>query len=167
MDAAELESWLRGIAALTLLQRRQAWRTLGLSEAANCDGIETGVPAGGRIGSAGEQAGREEAAVPPPSNLVGADVVAALGQRRIDSIGCPHCDSRHVVRWGTASAIPRYRCAGCRRTFNALTKTPLANLRMKVTTQVAYLPSNLDMLGRKDRTPQISWPIGGLGADSN
>jgi len=137
MDAAEFEAWLGGIAALTPLQRRQTWRTLGLSEAANCDGIETGAPAGARISSPGEQAGREEPAAPPPSpmapssTLVGADVVAELGQRRIDSIGCPHCDSRHVVRWGTASAIPRYRCAGCRRTFNALTKTPLANLRMK------------------------------------
>ena len=90
MDAAEFESWIQGIAALTPLQRRQAWRTLGLSEAASCDGIETCVPAGARIASLGEQAGREEPAAPPPSNLVGADVVAALGQRRIDSIGCPH-----------------------------------------------------------------------------
>jgi transposase-like protein len=30
-----------------------------------------------------------------------------------------------------ASDLPRYRCKACRRTFNALTKTPLANLRMK------------------------------------
>jgi transposase-like protein len=36
-----------------------------------------------------------------------------------------------VVRWGAASALPRYRCKACRRTFNALTKTPLAKLRMK------------------------------------
>ena len=27
--------------------------------------------------------------------------------------------------------MPRYRCKVCRRTFNALTKTPLAHLRMK------------------------------------
>jgi len=27
--------------------------------------------------------------------------------------------------------LPRYRCKACRRTFNALTKTPLAKLRMK------------------------------------
>ena len=32
---------------------------------------------------------------------------------------------------GTASGMPRYRCKACARTFNALTKTPLANLRMK------------------------------------
>jgi transposase-like protein len=66
-----------------------------------------------------------------PSSRPGADVVAELGQRRVDSIGCPHCDSRDVVRWGTASDLPRYRCKGCQRTFNALTKTPLAHLRMK------------------------------------
>src|ERR1019366_8042408 len=48
-----------------------------------------------------------------------------------DSMGCPHCDNRDVVRWGQASALPRYRCKACSRTFNALTKTPLANFRMK------------------------------------
>jgi hypothetical protein len=36
-----------------------------------------------------------------------------------------------VVQWGNASALPRYRCKACRRTFNALTKTPLAGLRKK------------------------------------
>ena len=36
-----------------------------------------------------------------------------------------------MVRWGQASALPRYRCKACLRTFNALTKTPLAKLRMK------------------------------------
>ena len=64
-------------------------------------------------------------------NRLGSDVVAELGQRRVDSIGCPHCASRDVVHWGKASALPRYRCKGCQRTFNALTNTPLAGLRMK------------------------------------
>ena len=49
----------------------------------------------------------------------------------MDSLGCPHCDNRDVVRWGQASDLPRYRCKACLRTFNALTKTPLAKLRMK------------------------------------
>jgi transposase-like protein len=57
--------------------------------------------------------------------------VADLGQCRVDSVGCPHCDNRDVVRWGQASELPRYRCKACLRTFNALTKTPLAKLRMK------------------------------------
>jgi transposase-like protein len=68
---------------------------------------------------------------PPPAKPVGAASVAELGQRRVDSVGCPHCDNREVVRWGQASAQPRYRCKACSRTFNALTKTPLAKLRMK------------------------------------
>jgi transposase-like protein len=65
-----------------------------------------------------------------PSRPAG-DVVAELGQRRVDSIGCPHCNGHDVVRWGKASDLPRYRCKACLRTFNALTKTPLAHLRMK------------------------------------
>lgn len=35
------------------------------------------------------------------------------------------------MRWGTSSGLPRYRCKACVRTFNALTKTPLARLRMR------------------------------------
>jgi transposase-like protein len=68
---------------------------------------------------------------PPPASQVGTDSVAALGQRRVDSVGCPPCDNRDVVRGGHASELPRYRCKACSRTFNALTKTPLAKLRMK------------------------------------
>ncbi len=44
---------------------------------------------------------------------------------------CPHCQSDHTVRWGAAHGLPRYRCASCKRTFNILTKTPLARLRNK------------------------------------
>ena len=75
-----------------------------------------------------------DASPPPqarPASPVGAASVADLGQRRVDSVGCPHCHNRDVVRWGRASDLPRYRCKACLRTFNALTKTPLANLRMK------------------------------------
>lgn len=44
---------------------------------------------------------------------------------------CPHCGSEHVVRNGTAHDLQRYKCRDCRKTFNALTGTPLARLRMK------------------------------------
>ena len=44
---------------------------------------------------------------------------------------CPHCASVNVQRWGTAGGLPRYRCGGCRRTFNPLTGTSLARLRSK------------------------------------
>jgi len=45
--------------------------------------------------------------------------------------GCPHCASEHVVRNGTAHGLQRYKCRDCLKTFNALTGTPLARLRMK------------------------------------
>jgi transposase-like protein len=80
-------------------------------------------------------ADRIQPSSPPPPPLAaerGSTArVADLGQRRVDSVGCPHCDSGDVVRWGQASDLPRYRCKACLRTFNALTKTPLAKLRMK------------------------------------
>ena len=44
---------------------------------------------------------------------------------------CPHCRSDDVTHWGAAHGFPRYRCRSCRRTFNILTKTPLARLRNK------------------------------------
>ena len=46
MDMAEFGCWLNGIAALTPPQRRQAWQTLALSEASDCDDSETGLPWG-------------------------------------------------------------------------------------------------------------------------
>ena len=44
---------------------------------------------------------------------------------------CPHCAAATLQRWGSASGLRRYRCAACRRTFNALTGTSLARLRKK------------------------------------
>jgi transposase-like protein len=137
MDVAEFDGWLSGIAALTPSQRRQAWRTLALSEASGCADIETGPPRGVDSAASGPAIPLNQPPVTLPSplaqplNRLGSDVVAELGQRRVDSLGCPHCPSRDVVHWGKASALRRYRCKACQRTFNALTKTPLAGLRMK------------------------------------
>jgi len=44
---------------------------------------------------------------------------------------CPHCGYSHYQTWGTAHGLFRYRCRGCKRTFNALTHTPLAGLHHK------------------------------------
>src|SRR4051794_36162676 len=44
---------------------------------------------------------------------------------------CPHCGAEKLQRWGSASGLRRYRCATCRKTFNALTGTSLARLRKK------------------------------------
>jgi len=44
---------------------------------------------------------------------------------------CSHCQSERTVHWGAAHGLPRYPCLACKRTFNILTKTPLARLRNK------------------------------------
>ena len=136
MDVAAFDAWLSAIAALTPRQRRQAWQMLALSEASEGDDIETAPPRGAERASSAATATPDlppptPSAVGQPLNRLGSAVVADLGQRRVDSIGCPHCESRDVVHWGKASALPRYRCKGCQRSFNALTNTPLAGLRMK------------------------------------
>jgi transposase-like protein len=135
MDATAFETWLGGIAALTEPQRRRVWLALAMSGAADSGDIETCRPLEQGPARFDQAAAAPQPASPPPqarpANPAGAIGVAELGQLRVDSFGCPHCGNRDVVRWGEASALPRYRCKACRRTFNALTKTPLANLRMK------------------------------------
>lgn len=44
---------------------------------------------------------------------------------------CPHCHHAACSRWGNAHGLPRYRCGACCKTFNALTKTPMARLRRR------------------------------------
>lgn len=123
MDARTFETWLRAATTLTAAQRRQAFQSLALAEAAVLDAGES-VP---QEPAASERITDAKSRVIPDDP---ADVVA-LGQRKVNTLGCPHCAHPEVVRWGTASALPRYRCKACTRTFNALTKTPLAKLRMK------------------------------------
>jgi transposase-like protein len=43
---------------------------------------------------------------------------------------CLHCTGTRIVRNGSASGLQRYKCRAGQRTFNALSKTPLARLRM-------------------------------------
>ena len=49
----------------------------------------------------------------------------------MESWGCPHCASREIVGWGRSDGLLRFRCKSCGRTFNALTRTPMAHLRKK------------------------------------
>ncbi|MFK0569866.1 IS1595 family transposase [Endozoicomonas sp.] len=44
---------------------------------------------------------------------------------------CPRCHSDNVGGWGKQSGLKRYKCKACSKTFNALTTTPLAWLRVK------------------------------------
>jgi len=58
--------------------------------------------------------------------------VSELIETAFDSKGlCPHCSHSESYRHGSASGLQRYRCKACKKTFNALTKTPLAHLRYK------------------------------------
>lgn len=145
MDPIAFKGWLSGIALLTEPQRRSAWQALGLLEAAASPEAEALAALEQTLGHAKSPAYQIQhaRAVTPQhaSDQASTTSVADLGQRRVDSAGCPHCDNRDVVRWGQASDLPRYRCKACLRTFNALTKTPLANLRMKNkwTTQTAAM----------------------------
>jgi transposase-like protein len=60
-----------------------------------------------------------------------ASATALLDRRPLAEVECPHCHHKDVQRWGAADGLQRYRCQGCKRTFNALTGTGLARLRYK------------------------------------
>lgn len=64
---------------------------------------------------------------PGPEDKVRGLIEGRMAERR----HCPHCGAEDVGKWGRASGLARYRCRACRRTFNALTNTPLARLRHK------------------------------------
>lgn len=57
--------------------------------------------------------------------------IGLLEQLMQERKGCPHCGSQQSERWGSGNGLQRYRCRHCRRTYNALTGTPLARLRKK------------------------------------
>ena len=71
-----------------------------------------------------------------------ADLIEA---RSAAALVCPHCSDTHIHRHGHAHGLQRYRCTACRKTFNALTKTPLAHLRHKGR-WLTYLQCVLDSL---------------------
>ncbi len=58
-------------------------------------------------------------------------VLALIEQVRSPGRRCPHCKCERWHRHGHANDLQRYRCFSCRRTFNDLTGTPLARLRLK------------------------------------
>ena len=58
------------------------------------------------------------------------DEARAVVEDRLQALRmCPHCQGLHVVRNGMARGLQRYKCRDCGRTFNTLTRTPLARLR--------------------------------------
>ena len=59
------------------------------------------------------------------------DECIALIEQAARGRPCPHCRCPRSHRCGQASGLQRFRCLGCRRSYNALTGTPLARLRKK------------------------------------
>ncbi|PPD26287.1 MAG: IS1595 family transposase, partial [Hyphomicrobium sp.] len=55
---------------------------------------------------------------------------ALIEARFADKATCPHCQGEGQ-KWGFAAGLRRYRCRACKKSFNALTKTPLAFLKKR------------------------------------
>lgn len=70
-------------------------------------------------------------AVPFDGEREASSAAAASLLAEVPPRSCPHCRSENTVHWGSAHRMPRFRCTSCARTFNILTKTPLARLRNK------------------------------------
>ena len=118
MRAEDFSGWLSRIAGLSAQQRREALQAL-----AGMSGEErnptTGDSAQGPAKESGKRRGR------------GKDALGTTSHKRVEAQGCPHCAGREVIGWGRSHGLLRFRCKSCGRTFNALTKTPMAHLRKK------------------------------------
>ena len=60
-----------------------------------------------------------------------AHIVALIEQVRSADRRCPRCQGVRWQRHGHANNLQRYRCRDCGRTFNDLSATPLARLRLR------------------------------------
>lgn len=67
---------------------------------------------------------------------------------------CPHCGSAKLYRHGKAHGLPRYRCRSCLATFNPLTGTPLARLRLREK-WLSYQKCLLDSLTIRDAADAV------------
>ena len=76
-------------------------------------------------------------------------LMALLDQSRQER-RCPDCASAHWHRHGQANGLQRYRCRACRRTFDDLSGTPLARLRLREK-WIDYLGCLLDWLPTRSR----------------
>lgn len=140
MDHDAFEAWLGAIGGMTVEQRSLGFRALALAEAGDDlgvaafaqhpDAVSRSVAA---MDSAWDSPGGEglAASAAPAVSISGSVSLATAAQSRIERTGCPHCGGRRLQRWGSSAGLPRYRCGDCRRSFNALTGTPLARLRKK------------------------------------
>ena len=111
MKAEDFTAWLSAISGMNEGQRTEAIAALEKASAVGAEG-------GGSAKKAGKR-GRQK------------DALGTASVERVAAQGCPHCGGREVVGWGRSHGLLRFRCKSCGRTFNALTKTPMAHLRKK------------------------------------
>jgi len=129
MDRVEFAQWLEAMDRLNPEQRVAALeRLVGKRDAAGSAG--TGESVSGALvddrSVASARGGR-----PGRASRIERDGLGAVGERKVEAIGCPHCGGRKIVAWGRSHGLPRYRCKSCRRTFNAATMTAMARLRKR------------------------------------
>ena len=143
MGCEAFEALLGAIRIITAEQRSKVLRVLALAEADEteggggfdpCQDFDADRPIAAfvmlPVVDSDALTAQDMAASASPS-APSSESVAVMAERRVESTGCPHCGGRKLQRWGRASGLPRYRCGDCRRTFNALTGTPLARLHKK------------------------------------
>ncbi len=106
MKAEDFSVWLSAISGMSGAQRTEALTAL--------------QKAAGDAGSSMRTGGKRSQ-----------DALGTSGVERVERQGCPHCAGREIVGWGRSDGLLRYCCKSCGRTFNALTKTPMAHLRNK------------------------------------
>ena len=145
MDAAGFRLWLASIGDLTAEQRGHGFRALAMAEAGDDTDMMVTAPPWALVsplpavlrptdnGSADEVSATTDRTgnAAPAGSVSDLASLAVAGHNRVDRTGCPHCGSQKLQGWGRVSGLPRYRCVDCRRSFNALTGTPLARLRKK------------------------------------
>lgn len=113
MKAEDFAAWLSTISGMSEAQRAEAAAALANASVAAAD-----APAESSTKTGSKRRRRE-------------DALGATSVERVEAQGCPHCAGREVVGWGCSHGLLRFRCKSCGRTFNALTKTPMAHLRQK------------------------------------
>jgi transposase-like protein len=117
MRAEDFSAWLSAIAGLSADQRREALQALTKASSAET-GSGSGDLAEASLKNRGRRGHRE-------------DALGTASHERVEGRGCPHCAGREIIGWGRSHGLLRFRCKSCGRTFNALTKTPMAHLRKK------------------------------------
>ena len=78
------------------------------------------------------------------NSIDGYDKIIDVIENHIESNHiCPYCGSNHLHKHGKSAGLERYLCQSCKKTFNALTNTPLSGMRKKEL-WLPYLQAMLD-----------------------